>query len=72
MSQLSFNAFCIEYYSHHINKPSNGVYNMFKSSGLLELPDTYYEDLRGMSMEYLMQLFDEYFEGSKNNCNLSA
>jgi hypothetical protein len=32
-------------------------------SGLLELLDTDYEDLHGMSMEYLMQLFDEYLEG---------
>ena len=62
MSKLSFNTFCIEYYSHHINKPSNEVYSIFKISGLLDLIN---EDLHGMSMEYLMCFFDDYFGGGK-------
>ena len=65
MSKLSFDTFCIEYYSHHINKPSNEVYNIFKNSGLLDLIDTDYDDLHGMSMEYLMEFFDEYL-GRRN------
>lgn len=63
MSKLSFNTFCIEHYSHHIQKPSNEVYTMFKTSGLLDLLTTDYEDLHGMGMEYLMGFFDEYFSG---------
>ncbi|MCI8806254.1 MAG: DUF3791 domain-containing protein [Clostridiales bacterium] len=65
MSKLSFNTFCIEYYSHHINKPSNEVYSIFKTSGLLDLINEDYEDLHGMSMEYLMCFFDDYFGGGK-------
>ncbi|MGN1317535.1 MAG: DUF3791 domain-containing protein [Lachnospirales bacterium] len=60
MSKLSFDTFCIEHYSYHINTPSNEVYNIFKNSGLLNVLETDYEDLHGMSMEYLMQFFDEY------------
>ncbi|MGF7144382.1 hypothetical protein HNQ56_002813 [Anaerotaenia torta] len=60
MSKLSFKGFCIEYYSKHINLPSNEVYALFKKKGLLDLIDTDYDDLHGMGMEYLMQLFDQY------------
>ncbi len=63
MSKLSFNTFCIEYYSHHIGKPSNEVYDIFASSGLLDMLEEDYEDLHGMSMEYLMQFFDNYLGG---------
>ena len=63
MSKLSFKAFCIEYYAEHIHKPSNEVYALFQKTGLLSLLDTDYEDLHGMSMEYLMQFCDEYLEG---------
>ncbi len=60
MSRLSFQTFCIEFYSNHVKKPSNEVYTLFKNEGLLTLLDKDYEDLHGMSMEYLMQFFDEY------------
>jgi len=63
MSELSFEAFCIEFYSHHINKPSNEVYQIFKEEGVLDLLEKDYEDLHGMSMEYLMQFLDEYLSG---------
>lgn len=62
MSRLSFKSFAIEYYSEHIDKPSNEVYAIFKKSGLLTLLDTDYEDLHGMSFEYLMDFFDKYLE----------
>ncbi len=65
MSKLSFKAFCIEYYSKHIGKPSNEIYTLFAKEGLLDLLDSDYEDLHGMGMEYLMQFFDEYL-GGKN------
>ena len=63
MSRLSFKAFCIEYYSQHINKPSNEVYLLFKREGLLFLLDEEYEDLHGMGMEYLMAFIDDYLKG---------
>lgn len=63
MSKLSFTAFCIEYYSRHINKPDNEVYLLFKNEGLLDLINTDYEDLHGMGMEYLMDFFDKYLGG---------
>ena len=65
MSQISFKAFCIEFYAEHKNIPSPDVYDVFENSGLLAMLDTDYEDLHGMSMEYLMQFFDEYLEGCK-------
>lgn len=64
MSTLSFKAFCIEYYAAHIGRPSNEVYALFERTGLLNLLDEDYEDLHGMSMEYLMQFFDRYLEGA--------
>ena len=60
MSTLSFKAFCIEYYAAHIGRPSNEVYALFERTGLLKLLDEDYEDLHGMSMEYLMQFFDRH------------
>ncbi|MFR5102687.1 MAG: DUF3791 domain-containing protein [Christensenellaceae bacterium] len=60
MSKVSFISFCVEYYAEHIHKPSDEVYELFKREKLLELLDSDYEDLHGMSMEYLMQMFDEY------------
>lgn len=63
MSKTSFISFCVEYYAEHIHRPSNEVYERFKREKLLELLDSDYEDLHGMSMEYLMQMFDEYLGG---------
>ena len=60
MSELSFQAFCIEFYSKHIQKPSPEVYALFARSGLLDMLKTDYDDLHGMGMEALMQFFDEY------------
>ena len=60
MSKLSFKTFCIEHYSHHIQKPSTEVYKIFDKEGVLCLLDEDYEDLHGMGMEYLMQFIDEY------------
>lgn len=60
MSKLSFQVFCIEFYSRHIQKTGPEVYALFRSSGLLELLKTDYDDLHGMGQEALMQFFDEY------------
>jgi hypothetical protein len=58
---LSFLVFCIEYYSAHIKSSSSEVYKLFVRTGLLNMLVNDYEDLHGMSFEYLMQFFDEYF-----------
>ena len=60
MSELSFQVFCIEFYSRHIQKPGPGVYRLFLKSGLLDMLKSDYEDLHGMGQEALMQFFDEY------------
>lgn len=65
MSVLSFKTFCIELYAEHTQKDSSDIYALFQNSGLLELLEADYEDLHGMSMEYLMQFFDEFLGGAK-------
>ena len=62
MSKLSFKTFCIEFYSQHIQKPGPEVFELFRTSGLLKMLDSDYEDLHGMGIEALMQFFDEYLE----------
>ena len=63
MSTLSFKTFCIELYAEHKKLTGSEVYALFQKTGLFDMLDTDYEDLHGMSFEYLMQLFDEYLEG---------
>jgi len=65
MSRLSFKIFCVELYAEHRKQDSTVIYALFEKSGLLDLLDTDYEDLHGMSMEYLMQFFDEYLVGGE-------
>ena len=60
MSRLSFQTFCIEFYSNHIQKRSDEVFAVFDREGVLDLLDQEYEDLHGMGMEYMMQFLDEY------------
>jgi len=63
LSILSFKTFCIELYAEYKKIPSTDVYNLFINSGLLSLLSDDYEDLHGMSMEYLMHFFDEFLDG---------
>jgi hypothetical protein len=63
MSELSFQTFCIELYAEHKNMTSPEVYALFQKTGLIDMLNADYEDLHGMSFEYLMQLFDEYLGG---------
>jgi hypothetical protein len=65
MSQLSFLTFCIELYAEHKNSSGPEVYQKFTQTGLLELLKTDYNDLHGMSFEYLNQFFDDYLAGEK-------
>lgn len=67
MSTLSFKIFCIEHYSKHIGLPSNEAYLLLKQEGILTLLEEDYGDLHGMSIEYLMQMFDQYLEESGND-----
>ena len=60
MSKTSFKTFCVEFYAHHTGKTGPEVYAEFEKSGLLKELDDDYEDLHGMGMEALMQMFDEY------------
>jgi hypothetical protein len=60
VSRLSFQTFCIEFYSHHIKQSSDKVFRLFEREGVLDLLEREYEDLHGMGMEYMMQFLDEY------------
>lgn len=60
MSKISFISFCIEYYSQHINRSSDEVYALFKDEKVIDFLENDYDDLHGMSMEYLMQMIDDY------------
>ena len=62
MSKTSFKAFCVEFYAAHVGKTGPEVYAEFEKSGLLRELDEDYEDLHGLGMEALMQLFDQWFE----------
>lgn len=64
MSVLSFKVFCVELYAKHKQMDSTDVYKLFAENGLLDLLDSDYEDLHSMSMEYLMQFFDDYLGGT--------
>ena len=63
MSLLSFETFCIQFYAEHTKTSSWQVYKKFADTGLLDLLKSDYEDLHGMSFEYLMHFFDEYLKG---------
>ena len=63
MSTLSFKTFCIENYAGHTGMTGVQVYALFHREGLLDMLDSDYEDLHGMSREYLMQFFDDYLSG---------
>lgn len=67
MGKVSFKAFCVEFYAKHVDKTGPEVYVEFEKSGLLKELDENYEDLHGMGMEALMQMFDEWFGNGKEN-----
>lgn len=62
MSKLSFKTFCIEQYADYSNKTSDEIYNIFKEKNILKVLDYDYEDLHGMSREWLFDFFDKYLE----------
>ncbi|MDR3256503.1 MAG: DUF3791 domain-containing protein [Endomicrobium sp.] len=62
MSQISFLAFCIEFYADYKHLSGSQVYRCFADNKLLDMLESDYNDLHGMSFEYLMQFFDKYLE----------
>ncbi|MBO4511830.1 MAG: DUF3791 domain-containing protein [Victivallales bacterium] len=60
MSKTSFITFCVEFYANHTGKTGPEVYDVFEKSGLLKELYNDYQDLHGLGMEALMQMFDEY------------
>ena len=72
MSKLSFKVFCVEFYAKHVDRTGPEVYAEFKRSGLLRELEEGYEDLHGMGMEALMQLFDEYLGRGDGACALAV
>lgn len=60
MSKISFISFCVEYYAKHTHNTGDKVYELFKKEKVLDLLQDDYDDLHGMSMEYLMQMIDDY------------
>ncbi len=71
MSKTTFKTFCVEFYANHVDKTGPEVYAEFEKSGLLKELDEDYEDLHGMGMEALMQLFDQYL-GRKGDSQASV
>ena len=49
----SFLIMCIEQYAHSVNKSSGEIYKKMKSKNVLQAIIEDYEDLHGMSTEYL-------------------
>jgi len=54
MSRLSFKLFCIEKYADKKGIPSNEVYKLFESGGILRMLDEDYELLHGHGFEYVL------------------
>ncbi len=65
MSKISFVSFCVEYYADHTNQSSEKVYALFKKEKVLDMLRDDYDDLHGMSMEYMMQFIDQYLGGTE-------
>lgn len=65
MSKSTFIPYCIEQYAEHVNQPGYKIYNIFKQEKLLDLLRDDYEDLHGMGIEYLINMFDEYLGAKK-------
>ena len=57
--------FTIELYAKHINKPTDLVYKKLEDKGLIDLLYADYEDLHGMSPEYVNEYLDGCFKGDE-------
>ena len=68
MSVLSFKTYCIENYAEYKNDSSSKIFDYFDKSGLLKHLETDYEDLHGMSKQFLMDYFDKWLGEIKWFC----
>ena len=59
MSRLSFKAFCIELYADQKAMPSNEVFTLFETKGILRMLDDDYDILHGHGFGYVIQDIDE-------------
>jgi len=59
MSRLSFKAFCIELYSDYKSIPSNKVYSLFESKGIIKMLDDDYDLLHGHGFDYVIHDIDQ-------------
>lgn len=57
--------FTIELYAEHVGKTSNAVYKVLEKTKLLDLLYSDYEDLHGMSPEYINDYLDGCLKGVK-------
>jgi hypothetical protein len=62
MSKLSFKLFCIEKYADKKNIPSNEVYKLFESKGILKMLDQDYDILHGHGFEYVINDIEKILE----------
>ena len=62
MSKLSFKVFCIEKYADIKNMPSNEVFRLFETNGILKMLDEDYDLLHGHGFEYIADDIDRILE----------
>lgn len=49
---------CVELYASYKNKNASEIYSLFKKNGLIDLLNSDYEDMHGMSVNSLNEYFD--------------
>ena len=62
----SFIVLCIESYASYLNKSTNVVFEKMQKAGLIDHLYDDYEDMHGMSNEYLNDYFDKYLIGENS------
>ena len=62
MSKLSFKLFCIEKYADKHSIPSNTVYKLFESRGIIDMLDEDYELLHGHGFQYFINDIENILE----------
>ena len=62
MSRLSFKTFCIELFADSKSIPSNEVYTLFETNGILKMLDDDYELLHGHGFDYVINDIDNILE----------
>lgn len=57
--------FYVETYADYVQRSGNEVYQQFRREGLLDLLRSDYEDLHGMSMQYMVQFCGDYLKNGQ-------